>query len=111
MKTDNYKFLNITFYLLQLILLTFMLVGNSCKKEECCFYPFCDFAYNITKDSRWISKANNLCWINDRFINWGIRIINLNTVSELNYASPSLFKINEISLKNLAGVTDSYPES
>lgn len=99
MKTDNYKFLNITFYLLQLILLTFMLVGNSCKKEECCFYPFCDFAYNITKDSRWISKANNLCWINDRFINWGMTLTG--TYSG-NFKNAFLLNVAEATFRNKA---------
>lgn len=73
-------------------------------------YPFCDFAYKMTKDDRWISKTNNLCWSNDRFINWGLRFIILNSVSELSYDTPKLFEVNEESLKNLSKEIDNFPK-
>jgi calcineurin-like phosphoesterase family protein len=74
-------------------------------------YPFCDFAFSITKDERWINRKNLLCWVNDRFVNWGLRIITLNSVSELSYEKPTLFEINEDSLKEIADKTERLSEN
>jgi Icc-related predicted phosphoesterase len=65
------------------------------------FYPFCDFAFRLTKDIKWIEKSNNLCWSNDRFINWGFKLIQLNSVSEIYYYLPGQAEIDESSIKQL----------
>jgi Icc-related predicted phosphoesterase len=69
-------------------------------------YPFCDFAYKLTKDSKWIHKYNNLCWSNERFYNWGLRIMQLNTVSEMYYRKPRWFEINEDSIHTIVKNVD-----
>lgn len=52
--------------------------------------PFCRFAWVMTGDPRWLDAENeNLCWVNESFRHLGLRFVLLNTVSELDCASPS----------------------
>lgn len=63
--------------------------------------PFCEFAYNLTKNSDWIHQRNNLCWKNDKFLDWGIRFIHLNSVSELNYKTPKKVSLKQENIGEL----------
>jgi Icc-related predicted phosphoesterase len=56
--------------------------------EEVIFQGFQYFesSYHIGAKSNW--QTNKLYAVNDSFINWGIRIINLNTVSNISPANP-----------------------
>ena len=79
------------------------------------FLPFCEFAFGLTKDYRWIENENKLCWINDKFINWGVRFVHLNTVSEICYKNFSDIKNKNLSIcdkviKNLIDNVASYSD-
>ncbi|MFN8323855.1 MAG: metallophosphoesterase [Chitinophagales bacterium] len=65
------------------------------------FYPFCDFAFSITGDRRWIGMENNLNWINDRFLNWGIRFVQLNTVADMNYTDYKYCGVSQGSIQEM----------
>ncbi len=55
--------------------------------------PFKEMAYNLTKDTNWFTIDNHLCFVNERFLNWGIRFIHLNSVVEQSHANPALASI------------------
>lgn len=63
--------------------------------------PFRDFAYRITGDLKWLTNQNNLNWVNDIFLNWGIRLFHLNSVSEITPNTPQKAHICEDSLENI----------
>lgn len=69
-------------------------------------YPFREFAFQTTGDPRWMDHTNDLCWVNDRFLSWGIRIFQLNSVSNLDYLQPSHVEISKDSIARLGKVPD-----
>jgi len=64
--------------------------------------PFTQFAYRLTGDINWIENPYGNCFINDRFIGWGIRFIHINTVMELGYLTPKQISVIADKVKNLA---------
>lgn len=69
--------------------------------------PFCNFAYSITQDKRWLERLNDLCWINDKFLGWGLRFVHLNSVAELDCKYTSKISFSEDSLKKLGKENES----
>ncbi|MBZ9689787.1 metallophosphoesterase [Clostridium estertheticum] len=68
--------------------------------------PFRDFAYRLTRDTRWITCENNLYIINEIFVNWGIRFIHLNTVFSITEKEPNKVNIDMQALKRLSDELD-----
>ena len=48
------------------------------------FANFINFAYELTKDEKWYHYLDRAVGVNDRFLNYGIRIMYLNSVYKLN---------------------------
>lgn len=67
--------------------------NQGCKSSELrqfALQPFRRFAWDMTGDPRWLNaEKENLCWVNESFRHLGLRFILLNTVSELDCASPA----------------------
>ena len=62
--------------------------------------PFRRFAHRLTGDRNWVNSPK-LTWVDRRFIHCGIRFFVLNSVEELNAASPKRATINEDSVRNI----------
>ncbi|NCI51351.1 hypothetical protein GWC95_15590 [Sediminibacterium roseum] len=63
--------------------------------------PFKELAYALTQDPSWFTIQNDLCFINDRFLHWGVRFIHLNSVVEQSWASPKKVDIPESAIERI----------
>lgn len=63
--------------------------------------PYKEFAFELTGNQTYINNKNHLCFVNDRFVNWGLRFYHLNSVAEQNYTNPDKASIPEKYLSNL----------
>jgi hypothetical protein len=68
--------------------------------------PYKEFAFEMTGNQNYINNKNRLCFVNDRFVNWGLRFYHLNSVAEQNYINPDKAGIPEIYLSNLLHVPE-----
>lgn len=63
--------------------------------------PFREFAYKMTDNPMWMTNQNHLCFVNDRFHNWGLRFYHFNSVIEQWYDEPDKAGIPEENLKQM----------
>lgn len=64
--------------------------------------PFREFCYQMTQNIQWLTNSSNLCFINDSFLNWGLRFFHLNSAALQNEKDPSLAGMYEGDLGDLA---------
>ena len=75
--------------------------GKANEQSEYALAPFRKFAHSITGDDEWLKNTNKLCWVNEKFLNIGLRFYHLNSLSEVDSNNIDLIKINESILNNI----------
>jgi predicted phosphodiesterase len=79
------------------------------RHHEYALEPFRRFAQRLTGDANW-ARSPSLCWVDRRFAQCGIRFFGINSVSELNAASPDYASFDEKALRDIdrsVGANDS----
>lgn len=70
------------------------------------FAPFKAFSYNLTKESVFLDK--NISYINDKFANWGLRFIHLNTCELVEYKNILNYQLTDDSIEYLNDQKNSF---
>jgi len=90
---------------------TYDFENNNLKRDEivnnpgdhCRFgmAPFMEFAHRLTGDKRFLEYENNLCWVTDRFLHFGIRFYQLNSAGEIDAQNPNKSNVPKDALQRI----------
>lgn len=72
------------------------------------FIAFQEFAFKITDNPVWMTNQNNLCLVNDRFLNWGLRFYHFNSVIDQCHDKPQQCNVPQGNLQKI--LTPKIPE-